>query len=230
MKRAVLFFTVLCFCLTVAWADQPAKTINKEQIELTVPRISFASMAGEKGGSLKLIASDFKSPESDILLVPTDVTAVSLLETPVLVSVLIPSDKQRTHLLMAAGATHAWTQIPSTSPYRMGGSFSFFLTSSALPPPGQMRFRVSLDSQSETQPSAVEISRLRDPTETFGLDEKLMTFLVKGNFPALTEEQALQHARSLLQSDIQIEMKMQVRIRSVEEFDVGNAFLQVWGD
>jgi hypothetical protein len=94
-----------------------------------------------------------------------------------------------------------------------------------------MRMRGILpDSQVESQPSSVEIFRIRDPSNSFGLDEKIMAYLVKGNFPALTDEEALQTARSLLRSNIKIEMKMEVRLKSVSEFDVGNATLQVWGD
>ena len=76
----------------------------------------------------------------------------------------------------------------------------------------------------------MQISRQRDPFLNFVLDDKVTAFLVKGNFPTLTDEQALEIAHSLLQSEITIEMKLQVRVRSVQEFSVGAPSLHVWGD
>lgn len=229
MRRTFLFLTVLCFCLTVAWAGTPSKAGDRESTELTVPRMAFALLSDEKSGSIRLITSDFQQHE--IAIEPTDVTVVSLHTTPVLASVSIPQDKHRTHLLISGGAGHEWAQIPSSAPYRMTGALQFFLTSPALPSPGQMRIGLLLaDNQIDGQPSTVDISRPRDPVQTFGLEEKVMAFLVKGNFPTLTDEQALQTARALLQSDVLIEMKLSVRLRSVEAFGVGNAFIQVWGD
>lgn len=229
MKRIVLFLAMLCFCLAVVQADQPSKADDKEAMGITVPRLAFASFSDEKSGSLRLLATDFKIQE--LVFTPTSVTALETINTPVLATVLIPEDKHRTHLVIAAGAAHEWVQIPSTAPYRMTGAFSFFLTSTVLPSPGEMRFRLPLsDGQTDFQPSTVQIDRFRDPSQFFGLDDKTLAFLMKGNFPSLTEEQALMLTRQLMQSEIKIEMKMQVRMRSVEEFDVGNGTLQVWGD
>lgn len=228
MKRTILFITTLCCCLTFALADQPSKTEDRELRETIMPRMAFALMEGEKSGPIHLLAST--SAQDEINLVPSNVNVVSALETPVLVSVDIPKDKHRTHLLLVIDVEHDWTQIPSAAPYRMLGSFSFFLTSTALPSPGRMRIRLPLDSQIDSQQSTVEIFRQRDPAQSLGFDEKTITFIVKGTFPALSDEQALETTRALLQSDLKIEMKLQVRLQSVSDFNVGGASMMVWGD
>jgi hypothetical protein len=187
-------------------------------------------MLSEKSGTLKLIATDYNAGEDAISLVPTNVTSAEGLESPALVSLLIPRDTNRTHLFLAVGAEREWTQVPSAAPYLFGGSYRFLLTSSALPPPGRMGMRLPFDTQTEFQPSAVQINRFSDPNGSIGLDTKIMAFLVRGNFPTLTREQALSIAQSLLQSEVKIEMVMAVRMRSVESLTIGSAYLQVWGD
>jgi hypothetical protein len=53
---------------------------------------------------------------------------------------------------------------------------------------------------------------------------------VKNQFPSLTDEQALQTARAVIRSEIVWTMTVRVNIRSVSEFGIENAYLQVWGD
>jgi hypothetical protein len=93
-----------------------------------------------------------------------------------------------------------------------------------------MSFSIGLEGQFDTQPSAMDTSRVRDQTSCVGLDDEIIAFLVKGQFPALTDEQALQTARALIKSEIAWTMTVRVSVRSVSEFGIENAYLQVWGD
>jgi hypothetical protein len=194
-----------------------------------MPRAAFAPAASD-GGSIGLIAKKFVSFEPELSLVPTNALVVETLETPVLISLTIPENKKRSHFLIATGALHSWGQISSTAPYRMGGSLRYRLTSSALPAPGEMTFGIGLETQIDAQPSAADTIRQRDQTSSTGLDDEVLAFVVKGNFPALTDEQALQTARALIKSEIGLTMAVRVRVRSVSEFTIANAYLQVWGD
>ena len=222
---------ILVVLLTLApCAPSPAKA-NREPVELLVPRGASAAAADHKGGPLGLAAQRFVSFDPDGLsLVPTNPLIAETLETPVMISLTIPEDKKRTYFLIATGALHGWEQISSTAPYRMTGSLRYRLVSSALPAPGEMGFGVGLDGQIDAQPSAADTARLRDLTSSFALDDEVLGFLVKGNFPALTDEQALQTARALIKSEIDVAMTVRVRVRSVSGFDITNAFLQVWSD
>jgi hypothetical protein len=80
MKRIVLFLTIISFCLTIAWADQPAKTGDKDTIDITVPRMAIALALDDeredKAGAIRLLASEFT--QNEIPLVPTDVNVGSL--------------------------------------------------------------------------------------------------------------------------------------------------------
>ncbi|MCA1613726.1 MAG: hypothetical protein LC800_06165 [Acidobacteria bacterium] len=231
MLKKLSILTLIVSLTLVPCMPLPAKAGDKEPVELLVPRAAFAPAAADKGGSLSLIAKKFVSFNPDGLsLVPTNPLVVETLETPVMLSLTIPEDKKRTLFFIATGALHSWQQVSSTAPYRMTGAMRYRLTSSALPAPGEIGFGVGLDGQIDAQPSAVNIFRQRDPTSSFGLDDEVLAWLVKGNFPALTEEQALQTARALIKSEIVMRMTVRVRVRSVSSFDISNAYLQVYGD
>ena len=231
MSRKLSLFALLASLTIALCAPGPAEAGGGEPAEPLVPRAAFASAAAGEGGKLRLVAKKFVTFEPDGLsLEPADPLVAETLETPVMLSLTIPGDNSRTHFLLSSGALHTWEQIPSTAPYRMTGALRYLLTSSALPAPGQMGFGVGLDSQSDGQPSAANTFRQRDQTSSFGLDDEVLTFLVKGNFPALTDEQALQTARALIKSEIAMTMTVRVRVRSVSSFNITNAYLQVWGD
>jgi hypothetical protein len=222
---ALAVFLILAPCEPLVAAE------DKGPGELLVPRASFASAAANKGGPLGIIAKKFVPFDPDLSLIPTNPLVAETLETPVMLSLTIPDDKKRTHFLLATGALHSWEQISSTAPYRLTGTLRYRLTSSALPTPGEMGFGIGLlEGQIDTQPSAVDTSRIRDQTASFGLDDEVLAFLVKGNFPTLTDEQALQTARALIKSEIGVTITVRVRVRSVSGFFITNAFLQVWGD
>jgi hypothetical protein len=209
----------------------PTEASGKEPVEPMVPRAGFAPAALKENGSLQLIANEFVSFEpSGLALIPADPLVAQTLETSVLLSLTIPEDKKRTYFFITTGALHSWDQITSTARYRLISALRYRLTSSALPPPGEMGFGVGIEGQIDGQPSATNTSRIRDHISSFGLDDKIMAFLVKGNFPSLTDEQSLQTARSLIASEISMSMRIRVGMRSVSEFGITNAFLQVLGD
>jgi hypothetical protein len=204
---------------------------SKEPAELLLPRAAFAPAAANEGGKLRLVAKKFVSFDpTGLSLVPADPLVAETLETPDMISLTIPEDKHRAHFLIFTGAAHSWEQILSTAPYRMTGTMRYRLTSSALPAPGVIGFGIGLDNQIDGQPSALNTFRQRDPTASFGLDDEALVWLLKGNFPSLTDEQALQTARALIKSEIVMTMTVRVRLRSVSSFDISNAYLQVWGD
>ena len=227
-----LFLLTLAVSLPlVSYMPMPAKADGKKTVELLVPRAAFAPAATDKGGSLRLIAKKYVSFAPDgVLLVPTNPLVSQQLETPALVSLTIPEDQKRTHFFISTGAYHIWDQFPSTAPYRFTGSLRYRLTSSALPAPGEMSFGIGLDGQFDLQPSALATGRFRDQSSSVGLDDELIAFLVKGNFPTLTDEQAVQTARAVIKSEIGWTMTVRVTVRSVTEFGILNAYLQVWGD
>ena len=231
MLKKLSLFTFVVF-LALVPCTSLASAGGEETGEPLVPRAALAPPSEDKGGKFGLIAKKFVDyTPAGISLVPANPLVAETLETPVLLSLTIPEDNKRTHFLIATGSTYSWEQISSTAPYRVGGSLRYRLISSALPTPGEMHFRIGLlEGQADTQPSAMGTSRFRDQTSSFGLDEEVLTFLVKGNFPSLTDEQALQTALALIKSEIGVSMTVQVRIRSVSEFDVAQSFLQVWGD
>jgi hypothetical protein len=227
-----LSLVVLAVFLTLApCVPLLANAEGKEPVEPLVPRAAFAPAAASKGGPLGLIAKKFVSFDPILSLVPTNPLVAETLETAVMLSLSIPAAEKRTHFLLATGALTSWEQISSTAPYRLTGALRYRLTSSALPAPGEMGFGgVVFEGQIDAQPSAADISRIRDQTSSFGLDDEVLAFLVKGNFPTLTDEQALQTARALIKSEIGMTMTVRVRAHSVSEFTIGNAYLQVWGD
>lgn len=228
-KLSLLSFAV--YMTFVPCLPLSAKARDKEPIEPLVPHAAFAAAASDTGGAIGLIAKRFVSFEPEGLsLVPSNTLVAETLETPVMLSLTIPADHKRTHFIIATGVLHSWDQISSTAAYQLTGAMRYRLTSSALPAPGEMGFGIGLDGQIDGQPSAANISRIRDQTSSVGLDEEVLAFLVKGNFPTLTEEQALQTARALIKSEIGATMTVRVRVRSVSEFGIANAFLQVWGD
>jgi hypothetical protein len=228
-KNSIL--TLAVFLALAPFGPPSVNAGDKERVEPLVPRAAFAVAANDKGGSLGLVARKFVSFEpAGLVLAPTDPLVVETLETPALISLTIPENKNRTHFFIATGALHSWEQVSSTAPYRIIASLRFRLTSSALPAPGEMGFSIGLETRIDAQPSASDISRQRDHTSSFGLDDEVLTFLVKGNFPSLTDEQALQTAHSLIKSEIGLTMTVRVRLRSVSEFGIANAFLQVWSD
>jgi hypothetical protein len=231
MLKKLSLLTLAVFLALVPCVPLPAKAEDKEPVELLVPRAAFVPAVPNKGGALSLIAKKFVSFEPDgLALVPTDPLVAETLETPVLISLTLPEDQKRTHFLISTGVLHSWDQISSTSPYRFTGTMRYRLTSAALPAPGEIDFGIGLEGQIDAQPSAVDTSRIRDHGFTFGLDDEVLAFLVKGHFPTMTDEQALQTARALITSEIGVTMRVRVRVRSVSGFGITNGFLQVWGD
>ena len=207
-----------------AWAG------DKGPADLLVPRAAFAPAVAEKGGSLRLIAKKFVPFAPDLLLVPTNPLVAQGLETPVLITLTTPEDNKRTHFFISTGALHFWDQISSTSSYRFIGTLRYRLTSSVLPAPGEMGFGIGLEAQNDFQPSALNTARQRDQGSSFGLDDEILAWLVKNQFPTLTDEQALDTARALIKSEIVWTMTVRVNVRSVSQFGIANASLQVWGD
>jgi hypothetical protein len=208
-----------------------AQAGGKEPAEPMLPRAAFAPASTDGNGYFRLIARKFVPFDGNgIVLTPTDPQVPQGLETPVLLSLTTPEDKKRTYFFISTGALHAWEQISSASPYRFLGRLRYRLTSSALPAPGQMGFSIGLEMQLDTQASTTNIFRQRDFVGSFGLDEEMVTWLLKTQFPSLTDEQALETARALIKSEIAWTMTAFANVRSVAEFDVGNAFLQVWSD
>jgi hypothetical protein len=204
---------------------------DKEPVEPLVPRAAFAPAASDGGGSLRLITKKFVSFLPDgIALVPTNPLVAQGLDTPVLLSLTIPEDKKRTHFFISTGALHSWQQITSTAPYRFAGALRYHLASSALPAPGEMGFGIGLEGQFDGQPSAMDTARSRDQTSSFALDDEILAWLVKNQFPTLTDEQALETARAVIKSEIVWTMRVHINVRSVSEFFIENAYLQVWGD
>lgn len=228
---SLLVFALAVFLTLAPSVPLLANVEDKEPVEALVPRAAFGPAASKKGGSLGLVAKGFVPFDPVLSLVPTDPVVAETLETAVLLSLSIPADHKRTHFLVGTGVLHSWEQISSSAPYRLTGTLRYRLTSAALPAPGEMGFGVGLlEGQIDTQPSAADIFRTRDQTSSFGLDDEVLAFLVKGSFPTLTAEQALQTARDLIKSEIGLTMTVRVRLRSVSEFAITNAFLQVWGD
>lgn len=231
MLNKIFLWTLAVFLTLVPFMPLPAMAGDKEPVEPLVARAAFAPAAPDKGGSLRLIAKKFVSFAPDgLVLVPTNPLVAQGLETPVLMSLTIPEDKKRTTFFISTGAFHSWGQISSTSPYRFTGALRYRLTSSALPAPGEMGFSIGLDGQIDAQPSMTDTARVRDPASSVGLDDEILAFLVKNQFPTLTDEQALQTARAFIKSEIVWTMTVRVNVRSVSEFGIENAYLQVWGD
>ena len=232
MLKKLSLLTLAVSLTLVPWMPLPAKAGDKEPVELLLPHAAFTSPAADKGGKFGLIAKKFADySTAGISLVPTNPLVAETLETPVLLSLTIPGDHKRTHFLIGTSSAYSWEQISSTAPYRLTGTLRYRLTSSALPTPGEMSFGVALlEGQIDAQPSTTDTARLRDQTSSFGLDDEAMAFLVKGHFPTLTDEEALQMARALIKSEIGVEMRVRVRVRSVSGFDVTQASLYVWGD
>jgi hypothetical protein len=225
-KSLLVVFAVLAMATTA----RPIRSSQAADQESQEPTLQSGASSPQKSGPLKLIATDVVFPDEGFTLVPANPTVAETLETGNVVSVVIPEDKKRTHLFVAVSGAHSWHQIPSTAPYRLTGSYRISLTSSALPSPGQFSFGVGLAGQVESQPSAADITRFFDPASSFGLDEKALVPLLRFNFPTLTDGQLLDLARDLLRSEIKMEMKVRVRMRSVDDFTLSNAVLQVWGD
>ncbi|MFN2515106.1 MAG: hypothetical protein ABR556_02730 [Pyrinomonadaceae bacterium] len=230
LKKLSLFIFVVF--LTIVPCMPLANAGGKEPVEPLLPRAAFAPAAADQGSKFGIIAKKFVSLEPEgISLVPANPLVAETLETPVLLSLTIPEDNKRTHFLIATSSLYSWDQISSTAPYRLNGSLRYRLTSSALPAPGEMRFGIGLlEGQFDSQPSTIDTSRTRDQTSSFGLDHEVMVFLLKFQFPTLTDEQALQTARAVIKSEIGVEMRVRVRVRSVLEFNVAQASLFVWGD
>ncbi|HKQ52611.1 MAG TPA: hypothetical protein VJT74_09600 [Pyrinomonadaceae bacterium] len=232
MSKRITLFVFAGFLLAAACAFRPTMAGGEESAEVLLPRAAFAPALASNSGALRLIAKKFTLFEGDgLILTPASVTVAETLETPVLASVSIPRDNNRTHFLLGVGVLQSWQQVASTAPYRMTGSLRLRLTSSSLPPPGEMSFGIGLHNQQvDSQASAVDIARISDQTSSFGLDDESLPWLVKANFPALTDEQALEMTRALIESEVGMELRLRTRVRSVQEFDITNAYLQVWGD
>jgi hypothetical protein len=223
---AIAVFFTLGACLPL-----PSEAWGKEPVEPMVPRRAFAPAASFKSGPIELIAKKFVSFDpAGLVLTPTNPLVSEALETSDLISLTIPEDKKRTHFFISTGVLHSWEQIASTANYRLTSTIRIRLTSSALPAPGEIDFGLGMEGQLDGQPSTANTARIRDHISSFGLDDEILVFLLKNDFPSLTDEQALQTARSLIASGLSITMKVRVGVRSVSEFVVTNAFLQVWGD
>jgi hypothetical protein len=193
------------------------------------PTIALAASPPSTGGPLRLVVSEGLFLDTPLDLVPADITVAETLETPVVVTALVPKDSNRTHLFMAVSGVHSWHQIPSSAPYRLTGTYRIYMSSSVLPPPGKFSFGLGLDGQVDEDVSTKGITYTRDPVGAFGLDPKILAPLLSFNF-SLSQQDALQMARELIRSDITITMTVRVRMRSVEVFSLENGSVNVWAD
>jgi hypothetical protein len=61
------------------------------------------------------------------------------------------------------------------------------------------------------------------------LEHTILDAVFRG-FPGLSQEQRVQLIEDFLKSEITVELRVRVHMRSVDEFRVMDAYLQVYGD
>lgn len=224
---------VLLLTLSVIGLSQARRIDNKVNAptvkKFEGPTITLRAVKAPKSGELRLITSEFFAPEEPLIITPTDPTTLETLQSSTILSVSIPRDDKRTYLFLSLGGIHSWHQFPSTAPYQLTGSFNQKYTSAALPSPGFFSLDSILDGQMDDQPSTYGTTRFRDGAVSFGLENKVLDAVFKG-FPGLSEEQRAQLIEDFLKSEITIELRVRVRLRSVDEFRIVDAYLQVYGD
>lgn len=237
-NRTTSIVIVLSFLITSVVLGSQNRTLAQDQGGLSLKSGSALEDAASKGGPLrsgpiKLIASSVSFPlpgEPPLaVLVPASVTAVETLETPVVVSVTVPQDSRRTHLLLVFNTLNTWLKVTSTAPFAFRGENRITFTSDALPD----TFTITasdLNAQADSQPSTGATAFLQGASTSFALDEKLTARLLRARFVNLTEQQASELAKELIKCEIKMDMSVRVTLRSVNAYNLINAFLQVWGD
>ncbi len=220
MFRTSITRFALAFLLLVGPAGGVDKD-NKNPDNL-VTRAPLQALAAHP---IRLLASDFSL--ADVELDPTDPTTTETLQTPTLASVSLPNNPSRTSLLLCVSGPYLYAQIPSSAPFRFGGSYRVTFKSIVLP--GDFSFGFGFNGQREFAPSTQRITRSFDPAGCAAVDEKLLGPFLANDF-GLSAEQAQMLARDLLASEVTIEESARITIQSVGFFDIGNAALQVFGD
>jgi len=218
-RKTTARLALLCLLLaTSAWSVEKGKK-NPDNL---VARALLPVLASHP---LRLLASDFSL--ADVELDPTDPTTLETLQTGTLASVSLPANPSRTTLLICASGPHIYGQIPSSAPFRFGGSYRIAFTSSVLP--GPFSFGFGFNTQREFAPSTQKIWRTFDPNGCGAFDETVLGVFLANDFD-LTPEQGQLLARDLLASEITIEESARITVQSVSFFDIGNAALQIFGD
>ena len=231
MKLEVkLYALVLLLILSVIALSQPRRIDNNSNKELEGPTITLRATKTQNSGELRPITSEFFAPEEPLIITPTDPTTLETRQSPTILSVAVPKDDKRTYLFLSLGGVHSWHQFPSSAPYQLTGSFNQKYTSTALPAPGFFSLDSILDGQMDDQPSVQGTTRFRDGAVSFGLENTILDAVFKVAFPAVSQEQRAQLIEEFLRSEITVELRVRVRLRSVDEFRIADAYLQVYGD
>lgn len=232
-KGTTPYAFVMLLTLSVIGLGQSPRIDSKSSTpkgkEIEGPTITLRATTASKSGALRLIASEYVEFEEPVTLTPTDPTTVENRQSPTLVSVVVPENHKRTYLFLSLGGIHSWHQIPSSAAYQMTGSFNVKCTSAALPSPGFFSFNLILNGQVDDQPSMQGTTRFGDPAASFGLENTILDAVFKGS-SGLSPEQRAQLIKDFLQSEITIELRVRVRMRSVDGFSITDSYLQMYGD
>ena len=225
---------VLLLMLSVIGLSQSRRIDDKSSApparEFEGPIITPRATKAPKSGGLRLITSEFFAPEEPLIITPTDPTTLETRLSPTIVSLSIPRDDKRTYLFLSLGGIHSWHQFSSNAPYQLTGSFNQKYTSAALPSPGFFSLDSILNGQMDDQPSVQGTTRFRDGAVSFGLENTILDAVFKAVFPGLSQEQRVQLIEDFLKSEITVELRVRVRLRSVDEFRIIDAYLQIYGD
>lgn len=224
---------VLLLTLSVMGLSQSRRIDNRLSAppakEFEGSTFTLRATKAPKSGELRLITSEFFAPDEPLTITPSDPTILETRQSPTILSVSVPKDDKRTYLFFSLGGIHSWHQFPSSAPYQLTGSFNQKYTSSVLPSPGFFSLDSILDGQMDDQPSGQGITRSRDGAVSFGLENTILDAVFEG-FPGLSQEQRAQLIEDFLKSEVTVELRVRVHMRSVDQFRIIDAFLQVYGD